>query len=435
MLRILLFGDAAGVSQLLRHLPVGHVVGIVGAAVRPQYHDDLLELAARMTVPFLVQPRWGSPEYAHFVGAIEALGADLIWVNSYSMIIRADVLSLSRLGGINIHHALLPRNRGCNPIQWAIINRDTETGVTLHELTSGIDEGPIIAQRRVALLFEDTWQTLRDRLARATDELIAANLPQILSGSWTAHDQDERAANYCCRRTPDDGLFRWSQPVVAIYNHIRALLPPLPPAFYVDGEGRRVGMDRYFTPCEVTALKYGPLGGCVLEADSVRLRPLWRTDAPLVEEWSSHDEARILNAASRHCAEQDHLATVEATIAERTDRLLFVIEERASSKAIGTCRLQNIGWRHRNAELRVRISDGSSAHEAYAAEAIRLLCRFAFVDLSLHRICLHPAETELSIIRACEKAGFVREGSLTEAVLVDGRWLDLAVMGLIERDE
>lgn len=414
---------------------MGHVVGIVGAAVRPQYHDDLLELAARMTVPFLVQPRWGSPEYAHFVGAIEALGADLIWVNSYSMIIRADVLSLSRLGGINIHHALLPRNRGCNPIQWAIINRDTETGVTLHELTSGIDEGPIIAQRRVALLFEDTWQTLRDRLARATDELIAANLPQILSGSWTAHDQDERAANYCCRRTPDDGLFRWSQPVVAIYNHIRALLPPLPPAFYVDGEGRRVGMDRYFTPCEVTALKYGPLGGCVLEADSVRLRPLWRTDAPLVEEWSSHDEARILNAASRHCAEQDHLATVEATIAERTDRLLFVIEERASSKAIGTCRLQNIGWRHRNAELRVRISDGSSAHEAYAAEAIRLLCRFAFVDLSLHRICLHPAETELSIIRACEKAGFVREGSLTEAVLVDGRWLDLAVMGLIERDE
>lgn len=133
-MRILIFGDSSGVPLLLRHLPKETISGIVAAAIRPQYFEELKPLAHQMRVPFLVQPKWQSEFYEDFKQQVVDLRVDLIWVNSYSMIIRDDVLALTRLGGLNIHSALLPRNRGCNPIQWAILNGDHETGVTLHEI-------------------------------------------------------------------------------------------------------------------------------------------------------------------------------------------------------------------------------------------------------------------------------------------------------------
>ena len=80
---------------------------------------------------------------------------DLIFVNSYSMIRPEDILAISRFGGINIHGALLPKYRGRNPTQWSILNSETSTGVTIHEMTEGIDEGAIIAQQEVPIYFKD----------------------------------------------------------------------------------------------------------------------------------------------------------------------------------------------------------------------------------------------------------------------------------------
>jgi len=260
-MRILLFGDIPGIPQLLRHIPVEHLVGIVGAAIRPQYHTELAAIAESHALPLLIQPKADSADYANFRAAVTQLEPDLIWVNSYSMILQPDVLCAARLGGVNIHGALLPKYRGCNPTQWAILNGETATGVTMHEMSAGLDEGAIIDQRVVPLFFEDTWKTAYARITTATDALITANLHNMLTGNWQVRQQDISQANYYRRRTPDDGLFDWNQPVVEIYNKIRALLPPLPPAFYLDATGGKVSMDRQLTPFGVTALKYGLAGG------------------------------------------------------------------------------------------------------------------------------------------------------------------------------
>lgn len=183
-MRLILIGDAPGVSQLLHHVPAGNVVALVGASIRMDYIAVLEQIAGRLKVPLLVQPRYGTGEYAAFVRAAGALQADLIWVNSYSMILRDDLLATLRLGGINIHAALLPRNRGCNPIQWGIINGETEGGVTLHEITAGIDEGPIIDQRRVPIDIDDDWMVALSHIAMAIKNLTATHLPWIPAKNW-----------------------------------------------------------------------------------------------------------------------------------------------------------------------------------------------------------------------------------------------------------
>lgn len=126
-MRLILVGDAPGIAQLLRHVPAGNVVALVGPTIRPQYLPELDGMAVKLKVPLLIQPKWGAGEYPGFVRAMGALQADLLSVNSYSMILRDDMLAAVRLGGLNIHAALLPRYRGCNPIQWAIIRGEMET--------------------------------------------------------------------------------------------------------------------------------------------------------------------------------------------------------------------------------------------------------------------------------------------------------------------
>jgi methionyl-tRNA formyltransferase len=195
------------------------------------------------------------------VRATRALQADLIWVNSYSMILREDMPATARLGGVNIHASLLPRNRGCNPIQWGIIHGEMEGGVTLHEITAGVDEGPIIEQRRVPIDITDDWLVVRDRIAVATDELIATNLTRILEGAWSSLAQDVARASYGRRRKAEDGRFDWTMPVIDIHNQIRALLPPLSPAFHVYAADYRMPMTDRLTPHALTSLKYGPVGG------------------------------------------------------------------------------------------------------------------------------------------------------------------------------
>jgi methionyl-tRNA formyltransferase/RimJ/RimL family protein N-acetyltransferase len=434
-MRILLFGDIPGIPQLLRHIPVEHLVGIVGAAIRPQYHTALAAIAESHALQLLIQPKMDSADYANFSAAVTQLEPDLIWVNSYSMILRQDVLCAARLGGINIHGALLPQYRGCNPTQWAILNGEAATGVTMHEMSGGLDEGAIIEQRVVPLFFEDTWQTAYARISIATDELIAANLHNILAEDWQAKKQDISQANYCRRRTPEDGLFDWSQPVVDIYNKIRALLPPLPPAFHIDTAGGRVHMDQQLTPFGVTALKYGPEGGGDMVADRVRLRPLRKEDSALLYQWITHRELVILNAPFYPVSEAAHESWIESMLTKSMDLVIFVIEELEASQAIGTCQLLNINWLHHSAELQIRIGDAPYQDRGFGSEAVTLLSHFGFSDLNLHRIYLHVFSTNTRAINTYKKCGFAQEGLLKEAAFIDGAWVDVVVMARVNQDE
>lgn len=434
MMRILVCGDIPGVPQLLRILPQEAVVCIVGAVIRPQYNKQLSYYAESIGVPFLIQPKWQSTEYEEFKRQITSMHIDLIWVNSYSMIIREDVLAVARLGGLNIHAALLPRNRGCNPTQWAILNGDFETGVTLHEMDAGVDTGPIIDQRKVPIFFEDTWIEVRDRLASATDELLAANVSRIIKEDWIATPQSEWNATVGRRRKPEDGEFSWMDPIITIYNKVRALLPPLPTAYFFDDRGVKNEVSTYHTIWQLAIKKYESTERW-MKADDFHLRPLLKSDTSLVYEWFNDPKLVIHNNPDDAISDVDYNVWFERVMATRSDLVIFVIEELQTRYTVGTCQLLNINWIHHSAELRIRIATKPFQDDRFHTAAVKLLCRFAFDDLNLHRIYLHVFATNVRAIRTYEKCGFTREGILRDAAFIAGKWVDVFVMGKLSDDE
>ncbi len=254
-MRIVLVGHSKGIASAARHVGGGEIVGIIGAEIRPQYFDGLEALATLWRVPFLVQPLSTSKDYESFVASVESLRPDLMLVNGYSMKLRQDVLTLFRYATVNIHGALLPQYRGANPIQWAMLNDERETGVTMHYMNDEIDAGDIIAQLRVPMPFDETWCDIVKRLETATDELLANALPLLLERRAPRVAQDERMARYFGRRKAEDGKIDWSWPVRHIYNLIRALVKPHPGAFYC-GDNGKVILDEYLSIDKVARLKY-----------------------------------------------------------------------------------------------------------------------------------------------------------------------------------
>lgn len=251
---VLVFGDALGLPESLKALPEGRAIGLVAAEIRPHEHPVLQELAARNGIPLLIQPRRGATAYAEFSRSVRRLSPDFILTNSYSMLLPPDILASARVAAVNVHGGLLPEYRGSNPLQWALILGERETGVTMHFMDAGFDTGAVIATRRVPIHLEDTWVDVFARLRQATQAILAEHLPAVLEGRARGAPQDESRARHHRRRHPDDGRIDWQARVIDIHNLIRALVPPMPGAFY-EANGRRVVLDRYHSLAEVAALK------------------------------------------------------------------------------------------------------------------------------------------------------------------------------------
>jgi methionyl-tRNA formyltransferase len=433
-MRLMLFGDLPGISQLLEHLPPQQVVGVVAASIRPQYHAELEGISVQLGVPLLIQPRVDAVDYAEFRDAVANLNPDLIWVNSYSMIVRDDVMSLARLGGINIHAALLPKYRGCNPIQWAIINGERHAGVTLHEMTSGLDEGPIIDQRTVPILLEDTWLTVRDRIKNATDDLIRSNLANVLSGQWSRTRQDNAQASYGRRRTKEDGEFSWQDSVLAICNKIRALLPPLPPAYYLSEQGERIEQQRFMTPMAVTVQKYGPAGRCALDGAQVKLRPPNAGDAALLEEWMLHPEPILVGSPFASLPRHPEEA-MRYFLEVQTNAVILVVEALSDRAVKGAVMLGEINWHHRHAEMHVFMRTQTMHEPAAWSDAAELLCLFGFRELDLKSITTRLPWDQKGMITALTRNGFEEVGVLRRAAWLNDRWCDIVQLRLAQVGE
>jgi methionyl-tRNA formyltransferase len=250
--RLLVVGDTYGVPEVLARVPSGCVVGIIAAEIRPQYYEELKKLADGIGVPLLVQPRVNSPNYCDFLSCLTKLSPDTLISHSYSMLIRGDVLSLVSGRAFNVHMALLPRNRGPNPIQWALIHGDQMSGVTLHMMDEGFDCGDIVDQESLYILNIDTWLTLFSRLKMAATILLDRAMPSLLNGDWQAVEQDERAALHNARIQPESFEINFStMSDLQIYNIIRAQVAPLKGA-YLDTPSGRVRFTEYL-PLETIA--------------------------------------------------------------------------------------------------------------------------------------------------------------------------------------
>lgn len=183
------------------------------------------------------------PETLRDPAAVERLAAaepDVLVVVAYGEILRQDVLSLAPHGCLNVHPSLLPRYRGSSPVQAAILNGDTETGVSIIKLIRRMDAGPIVAQRRIPLDGTETAGELSERLANLAAEMLPDVVAGWVAGWLDAKPQDEAAATYTRELTTADARIDWRQDAAAIERLVRAM-QPWPKAWTIL-EGRRVAI-------------------------------------------------------------------------------------------------------------------------------------------------------------------------------------------------
>jgi methionyl-tRNA formyltransferase len=154
-----------------------------------------------------------------------ALEPDAVVVAAFGHILREPLLSGPRFGCINVHASLLPRWRGVSPVQYSILHGDSWTGVTIMQMDTGVDTGPILAQRAVAIGPEDTGGELLERLAGQGADLLIHTLRGLDNGQIEPVAQGEQGAVYAPKLTRALSAVRWDRDVITVNNQIRSLLP------------------------------------------------------------------------------------------------------------------------------------------------------------------------------------------------------------------
>ncbi|MFM4680222.1 methionyl-tRNA formyltransferase [Aeromonas media] len=156
---------------------------------------------------------------------LAALGADLMVVVAYGLILPKAVLDTPRLGCLNVHGSLLPRWRGAAPIQRAIWAGDAETGVTIMQMDVGLDTGAMIRKVSCTIASDETSASLYDKLAELGPQALVDTLDAMTAGDTTAEVQDDALANYAQKLSKEEARIDWSMEAVTIERCIRAFNP------------------------------------------------------------------------------------------------------------------------------------------------------------------------------------------------------------------
>ncbi|NLC25661.1 MAG: methionyl-tRNA formyltransferase [Fastidiosipila sp.] len=177
-----------------------------------------------------------------FYHDLSAIAADVFLTAAYGEYLSEKILNLPKKGSLNIHPSLLPKYRGASPVQTAIIEGETVSGVTLMLMDKKLDSGPILAQREVSMPEDINFGEMMDVMAVESRYLLRIALPQYLAGNLKAQAQDENEATYSRTFTREDGRVDFAESAQKIHNQIRGLTP-WPGAFaYIDN--RRVKLHK-----------------------------------------------------------------------------------------------------------------------------------------------------------------------------------------------
>ena len=172
-----------------------------------------------------------------FRDQIRQLQPDFFVVLAFGHILSENILQLPKLATINIHASLLPKYRGPAPVQWAIINAESQTGITTMLMDKGVDTGDILLSQKEPIFPEDTAATLHDRLAVCGAELLVKTLEGYASGSIEPIPQDHHKATYAPLLKKQDGHIRWQKPADELEAFIRGVTP-WPGAFTFHNKNR-----------------------------------------------------------------------------------------------------------------------------------------------------------------------------------------------------
>lgn len=162
---------------------------------------------------------------------VQAAKPDVIFSFYYRSMIDMKILDIAPLGAFNMHGSLLPKYRGRACVNWAVLNGETQAGVTLHHMVARADAGNIVAQEAVEIGENDTAQDVFTRIIPAAGRVLERSLDAILSGNAEGTPQDETQATKFGRRRPADGLIDWTKSAHEIHNLVRAVAKPFPGAF------------------------------------------------------------------------------------------------------------------------------------------------------------------------------------------------------------
>ena len=233
--RIVFFGTPEFAVPSLQTLLDGPdpVVGVVCQPDRPAGRGRHLtvppvkQLALQAGVPVVQPEKLRTPEFAE---RLRAWSPELIVVAAYGRILPKTILALPSRGCINVHASLLPKYRGAAPIQWAILNGEERTGVTIMQMNERMDAGDILLQRDTAIGADESYGTLQDRLAELGTAALREAIAQLHSKTLTRQPQRDSDATPAPMINKRDGRIDWTRPAVAIARMVRAF-NPWPSAF------------------------------------------------------------------------------------------------------------------------------------------------------------------------------------------------------------
>lgn len=219
------------------------VVGVVTQPDRPAGRGNALkappikQVAEAHGIPVI------QPEKLRFAyETLSAWQADLFIVAAFGQILPQKALDMPKRGAINVHGSLLPRWRGAAPIHAAIRAGDAETGITIMLMDAGLDTGAMLSKRAIAILPDETAQSLHDKMAQLGADLLIDSLPRYLAGEIVPQAQDETQVTYAPQIEKDEGRMDWSRPAEELERLVRAFTPW--PSSFSTWQGKQLKIHR-----------------------------------------------------------------------------------------------------------------------------------------------------------------------------------------------
>ena len=241
-MRVIFCGTPSFAVPTLRHLLVQadfEIAAVITQPDRPRGRGQevssspVKQAALEAGIPVHQPGKIRSPEAQEL---LQRFAPDVIVIIAYGQIIPARLLPIPRLGWINLHASLLPKYRGAAPINWAIVNGETKTGVTTMRIDAGMDTGEILLQREMEIGARETAPELAARMSELGAPLMAETLRGLAANAIVPHPQSHEQASTAPLLKREDGRIDWSRPAQEIYNRMRGLAHW--PAAYTTFRGR-----------------------------------------------------------------------------------------------------------------------------------------------------------------------------------------------------
>ncbi len=240
-MRVVFMGTPEFAVPTLQHLINSEcsVVGVVCQPDRPSGRGKKIQcgpvktVALAQNIPIFQPEKMKAPE---FLETLRSWNPDVIVVAAFGRILPQVVLDLPSKGCVNVHGSLLPKYRGAAPIQWAVMNGEAETGVTIMMMDAGLDTGDILEQGVMPILAEDTAGDVASRMAEMGGSLLVSTLQRWVAGSITPQAQNESQSTLAPILKKEDGLLDWSQSASTLANRVRGLSPWPGGYTFVNGE-------------------------------------------------------------------------------------------------------------------------------------------------------------------------------------------------------